>query len=277
MGAVAAIAELTWKEAVRRRFVYAGLLICVAFLVIAFIPIHPRRAFLFPDDQVTTLIGQIIATFGGHIAEFFAFLFAITLSAGSISSELDRGVLSVILPKPISRWSVYVGKWLGVNLFVLLFLLLWVAILEFAIYNHTHVFMLSLCKAYFLMALYPLVFSAVTFFFSTFTSNILSIVLPLMLSSVAWTEGLLNRLGYQFDEGSLKFAAKVVVLAAPLSPLHRWVERVLNPALFLELQNFVRPPGPPEHAANISDLVWIFSYGIIAFIAGLIVFQRRDI
>ena len=109
MTAVFAIAGLTFREAVRRRFVFAGLLISIAFLIIAIIPIHPRNRLFFSPDEMALLVGQIIASFGGHIAEFFAFLFAIALSAGTISSEIDRGVLAVILPKPIGRWSVYCG------------------------------------------------------------------------------------------------------------------------------------------------------------------------
>jgi len=277
MLAAVTIAGLTLREAVRRRFVYAGLLISVAFLLIAFLPIHLRRADFLPPDQLNVLVAQLIETHGGHIAEFFAFLFSVSLSAGTISNEIERGVLSVILPKPIGRWSVYAGKWLGVNLFVLSFLLIWVALLQFAIYNHVHQTMPNLWKAFGVMALYPVVFSSVTFFFSSFTSNLLATTLPLIIASVAESEGILKRLGYGFDVESLKVAAKLVTYVAPLNPMSRWVEKVLNPGLLITFQQFTAPPGPSDPPANWFDLGWIAGYAAVLFIAGLVIFQKRDI
>jgi ABC-type transport system involved in multi-copper enzyme maturation permease subunit len=277
MSAVFVIAGLTVREAVRRNFVFTALLVALALLVITVIPIHPKQSFFFTHDEMLLLTGQIIATFGGHIASFFAFLFSIALTAGTISSEIERGVLAVILPKPIGRWSVYCGKWLGVNLVVLPILLVWVALLELAIFHHTHAWMPSLWKSYLVMALYPLVFSSVTLFFSTFTSSVLAIVLPLILASTAWSEGLLKILGYTFDDASLKFVAKAVVYVAPLNPLSRWVEKVLNPGLMLQVFNNRPHPGGVDPPANLIDLAWIIGYGMIAFVAGLIIFQRRNL
>jgi ABC-type transport system involved in multi-copper enzyme maturation permease subunit len=277
MSAVFAIAGLTLREAIRRRFIYAGVLVSAVLLLLAVIPFHPRHSYMFSPSEMNLLIGEMIETFGGHIAEFFAFLFAIALSAGTISNEIERGVLAVILPKPIGRLSVYFGKWLGVNLFVLAFLLLWVGLLQFAVFHHIHHTMPNLWKAYFVMALYPLVFSSLTFLFSSFTSNLLSIVLPLIVASAAWTEGLLKTLGYMFDVSTLKIASKVVVYIAPLNPMSRWLEKVLDAELWQSLQRFRSSFGPVDPPAGWIDLAWIIGYGLAALIAGAIIFQRRDL
>ena len=130
------IAGLTVKEAVRRRFVLAALLICGFFVLLAFAPIHPRAALFMSKEMVEQLIAAEVALEGGHMVEFFGFLFAVALSAGAISSEIERGVLAVIIPKPIPRASVYLGKWLGINLFILPCLAVWTAILQWAIVRH---------------------------------------------------------------------------------------------------------------------------------------------
>jgi ABC-type transport system involved in multi-copper enzyme maturation permease subunit len=277
MSAVLTIAGLTVREAFRRRFVFAGLLISLAFLLLVAVPIHPRRAMFFSPPEVLVLIAQIIAMFGGHIAEFFAFLFAVALASGTISNEIERGVLAVILPKPIGRWAVYCGKWLGVNLFVLPFLFFWVCLLQLSIYHHTQSTLPSLWRAYFVMALYPIIFSSVTLFFSSFTSNLLSIVLPLIVASTAWSEGILKTLGYMFDVDSIKFAAKAVTFVAPLNPMSRWVEKVINPTLLIEINSYSRHFGPADPPANLTDLGWILGYGLVAFVAGLIIFEKRDL
>ena len=163
------------------------------------------------------------------------------------------------------------------NLFVLPFLLLWVAILQFAIFNHIHQTLPNLWRTYLVMTLYPIVFSSLTLFFSSFTSSLLSMVMPLTIASVAWSEGILKTFGYQFDVESLKLASKVVVYVAPLNPMSRWIEKALDPTVLIEVEQFMRRPGPVDPPANLIDLGWILGYGLIAFAAGLVIFQRRDI
>jgi ABC-type transport system involved in multi-copper enzyme maturation permease subunit len=276
MSAVFSIAELTFREAIRRRFVFAGLLVSFAIIVIGVIPYHFHRTYFFTQDEIEQITAQAIAEFGGHVAEFFAFLFAIALSAGTISNEIDRGVLAVIVPKPIGRWAVYCGKWLGVNLFILPFLFFWVILLQFAIYRHVGHFYPDLWRAYLVMSLYSIVYSSLTFFFSSFTSNLLAIVMPLILASTAWTEGFLRLWGYSLDIRSVQIASKVVVYFAPVNPMSRWFERALNPQLLLGIMRF-REAGPTDPPANWIDMGWILGYALIAFLAGMIIFQKRDI
>jgi len=272
---IAVIAGLTFKEAVRRKFAVAGIVVCALFLLLAFIPIHPHAMFV-PIELYPKLIRELLATRGCSIIAFFSFLFAVSLGAGTISNELERGVLSVIVPKPIHRVSIYLGKWLGINLFIAPFALCWVALLQFAIYHHVQVTMPQLWKVYGVLMLYPAVFAALTMLFSSVTSTLLSTILPLILGSAAWSEGILSFFGYMFNIATLKTLAKMVVYLAPLNPLSRWVERILQPTL---LQMLPHPGsfGPPDPPAGWRDMVWIVAYGLAALIAGAVVFERRDL
>lgn len=269
------IAALTVKEAVRRRFTFAGLVVCAAFLLFAFIPIHLRSIFVPPAIKAK-LVGELISTRGCSVVGFFSFLFAVALGAGTISGEVERGTLSVIVPKPISRWSIYCGKWLGINLFIAPFVVMWVAILQYSILRHTGTTMPQMWRCLGLLMLYPAIFSAITMLFSTMTSTLLSTILPMMLASTAWSEGIFAGFGYGFNIAALKTISRVVVYAAPLNPLSRWIERVLAPTLLFLIPH--RPDfGPPDPPAGMRDLVWILAYGIVALLAGAIIFQRRDL
>jgi len=121
------------------------------------------------------------------------------------------------------------------------------------------------------------VFSSLTFFFSSFTSSLMSIVTPLIVVSVAWTEDMLKMFGYMFNVNTLKIAARVVVYVAPLNPMSRWLEKALDPQLWLSLQRMRGSFGPKDPPANWIDLGWILGYGLVVLIAGAVIFQKRDI
>jgi ABC-type transport system involved in multi-copper enzyme maturation permease subunit len=279
MNAMLAIAGLTVREAVRRNFVVAGLLICGLFAVVAYIPIHPRPTMVFDlsPEEVKSLTAALIASRGSSMVAFFSFLFAVALGAGTISGEIERGVMSVVAPKPIGRASIYVGKWIGLNLFILPFTLLWTALLQWAIYKHIGHTVPGLWHATAILALYPATFTAITMLFSSFTSTLLATIMPMILASTAWSEGILKVFGNMFDVATLKLLARIVVFAAPLNPLSRWVERVLDQPILERVNVFSRMGGAPDPPAQLLDLAWIAIYAAAALLAGLVIFQRRDL
>lgn len=277
MTSILTIAQLTVKEAVRRRFIWAAVLICGFFFIIAFAPIHPRATYFLTQEMAVRLTAAVMALQGGHMVEFFAFLFAVSLSAGTISNEVERGVLAVIVPKPIPRVSIYLGKWLGINLFILPCVAVWTAILQWAIVRHVGYAIPQLWRLIGVMMLYPLVFSSLTMFFSSFTSYMLSMILPLIIASTAWSEDFLKAFGYGFDVNALKTASKVVVYVAPLNPMSRWYDRILDQPV-LQMANALRRQfGPLDPPASHIDLAWILGYALVGLVAGAIIFQKRDL
>jgi len=277
MSAFFALAGLTVREAVRRNFIVAGVLICGFFAIVAYLPIHPRPNMIFSQDDLNPLIGALIAAKGSSMVAFFSLLFSVALGAGTISGEIERGVMSVVAPKPISRITIYLGKWVGLNLFILPFTFLWTALLQWAIYKHIGADLPGLWHALAILALYPLIFTALTMLFSSFTSTLLATIMPLILASTAWSEGVLKLFGNMFDVATLKLLAKIVVYVAPLNPLSRWVERLLDQPILERLNVFSRMGTPPDPPANMLDLWWILAYAAIALVAGAVVFVRRDL
>jgi ABC-type transport system involved in multi-copper enzyme maturation permease subunit len=226
---------------------------------------------------MNTLIGAVMASRGSSMIAFFGFLFAVALSAGGIGGEVERGVLSIIVSKPVGRNSIYLGKWIGVNLFILPFIFLWTGILQWAIWKHVAFTVPGLWRADAVIALYPAVFSALTLLFSALTSTLMATVLPLIVASAAWSEGMLKFFAHIFDVASLKTLARVVVYVAPLNPLSRWVERLLDQPILDRLAMLVRLGGPPDPPAGLLDLWWILGYGAAMLALGLVVFARRDV
>jgi len=231
----------------------------------------------FSDEDMNPLIAAVMASRGSSMIAFFGFLFAVALSAGAVSGEVERGVLSVIVSKPVTRSSIYLGKWVGVNLFVAPFILLWTGILQWAIFKHVAHTVPGLWRADAVILLYPAVFSALTLLFSTLTSTLLATILPLIVASTAWSEGMLKFFAHLFDVETLRVMAHVVVYVAPLNPLSRWVERLLDQPMLNRLAMLMRFGDKPDPPASALDLWWILGYCGIMLAVGLWIFARRDL
>jgi len=135
MSAISIIARLTFREAIRRRILLAGLVLGVAFVIIYSIGIH----FIFGQiagDTAANMPNQMAAnimnaearnTFlmmGLYAATFLSVAMAALLGADTLAGEINSGTIQTIATKPIRRADVVLGKWLGfaelLGLYVLL-------------------------------------------------------------------------------------------------------------------------------------------------------------
>ena len=103
---VLAVAKLTWKAAFRFRvFWVMAILLLVA---VAGLP-----SMLKGDGTAEGLV-QIIITY--TLSMVFLFLGAGTLwmSAGSMANDIENYHIQMIATKPIARWEIWLGKWIGI-------------------------------------------------------------------------------------------------------------------------------------------------------------------
>jgi len=273
------IALLTLRETVRRRAPIISLLILVLLLVGLVVPLR-GRLLLLPRPEANAIVAGIYVVFATDIVKFFASVFAIALAAGSISAELDRGVLSSILPKPIPRLSVYAGKWLGLVAFVVLNVVAWdVVIWGVASVRAPHISHRGVFSALPYLLLYPVLFTTLALFFSAFAAFPLAAGLSILLTGVGWSETILHLLGTRLDVDLLLSLSRAAGWLMPLGRMSRWVARGMGPVLRFGGQEFaVGERGPFKDIVTTQfDLVYIGLYALAAFVAGAIILGRRDV
>jgi len=114
---VVVIAGLTCREAVRRRVLAAALAVGAAFLllygfglhkVLASLPAAATRQLLFRRQAVIVLFAM-----GMYVVNWLLAVITILTSADTIAGEVNSGVIQAVVTKPIRRWEVIFGKWLG--------------------------------------------------------------------------------------------------------------------------------------------------------------------
>ena len=135
MSATWIIARLTFREAIRRRIMLAGLVLGVAFVIIYSIGIHfilsqisGNAAANMPNKMAANVMNaEATNTFmmmGLYAATFLSVAMAALLGADTLAGEINSGTIQTIATKPIRRADVVLGKWLGfaelLGLYVLL-------------------------------------------------------------------------------------------------------------------------------------------------------------
>jgi Cu-processing system permease protein len=271
--AIGTLAGLTVFEALRRRIYVGAFCIAALFLGLLFLPHFARAEHGIVIDPI--IQASLLAMFGLAMIKFFSAVLGITLAAGAIATELERGTLYVILSKPLTRAHILLGKWLGLVLLTIANVGIWGALLWLAVRLRVPGAHWPLIRALGLAALYPLIFVTLTLCFSTFASNILATALALVSIGIGWQEGLMQQLGRALDIELLRKFGVFAGYLVPIGRLHRWIIHAADLTLPfgmrggpMQLQDAVPVP---------ADLTYIGLYLGAVLLLALFIFSRRDV
>ena len=130
MTTILTIAQLTIRESQRRKILWVGLFMGVAFLTIFGLGFH----FIFADmerasgDFGSSMTMEGIARFlqmaGLYVVYFLTVMLGILIAVAAISGEIDSHVIESIVTKPLHRGEIILGKWLGFVVIIALYTLL---------------------------------------------------------------------------------------------------------------------------------------------------------
>ena len=286
------LAGLTIREAIRRRVFLAALVIACLYVGLAFVPLHIRPKPLIGFDMPTALnnTGRIFAWLGCGTIKFFGSILAVALSAGAITAEVERGVLAIIVPKPIPRAAVYLGKWLGIVTLLTVCVAGWGTLLAWAIWHQTGTYHPRIWGGIAAAWLFPVLFTTLTLCFSTFATYALSSSLALIAAGVALAEDLLHTLSRWLDISLLDTLSRAAGFVVPISRMNHWITKGLaatgaglHPpgSAGLDISLVIARLDPTQVAAvretSGLDMAYILAYMAGFFILGLALFQRRDL
>lgn len=171
MSKVLGLALNTFRETIRDRILYA--ILVFALLMIA--------STLFLGSLTIGQDLKILLDVGLAAIEVFGVAIAIFVGTSLLHKELDKRTVFVVLTKPVSRWKFLIGKFLGLSATLgILLVLMGGAFLALVLWK-TGSLPTSLVAAIGMIGLQLGVLVAVSLFFSTFTSPVLSMILTFCL------------------------------------------------------------------------------------------------
>jgi hypothetical protein len=106
MQRILAIAGLTWKAAFRFR-----LFLVVVVLLLGSVVGLPL---LLKDDGTARGFTQILLTYTLTLITALLGLSTLWLSCGTLARDIEECQMQVVAVKPVARWQIWLGKWLGI-------------------------------------------------------------------------------------------------------------------------------------------------------------------
>ncbi|HEY2329176.1 MAG TPA: ABC transporter permease [Verrucomicrobiae bacterium] len=106
MQRIFAIAWLTWKAALRFKL----FLVIAALLILAVVGLP----LVIKDDGTARGFTQIILTYTLSSITALLGLSTLWLACGTLARDIEECQMQVVATKPIARWQIWIGKWLGI-------------------------------------------------------------------------------------------------------------------------------------------------------------------
>lgn len=112
------IARLTFKEAIRRKIVLAALLLGIVFLGVYGAGLYfierdlsstPQAGNIIIKNQIFNFLGLS----GLYVVNFLFTAMTVLTSVDTVSGEVTSGTMHTLASKPVRRWEILLGKWLG--------------------------------------------------------------------------------------------------------------------------------------------------------------------
>lgn len=103
-----AIAFLTWKAAFRFRLFWV--LTALLLLSVVLLPL------LIKDDGTARGFTQILLTYTLSVITSLLGLATLWLACGTLAKDIEECQIQMLAVKPIARWQIWLGKWLGLVL-----------------------------------------------------------------------------------------------------------------------------------------------------------------
>ncbi len=130
MKAIMIIAQLTFREAMRRRVILTAVIVGLLFLIlfsVGFGLLNQEMARTSSKDMFGVIALKETHNFlhlaGLYTVHFLCIATAALLAADTLAGEISTGTIQLLATKPISRESIVLGKWLGFALLLAAYLL----------------------------------------------------------------------------------------------------------------------------------------------------------
>jgi ABC-2 type transport system permease protein len=289
------ITRFTLQEAIRRRL-FLAVIILSALLLVAFIILLSVAINLFQSNSSAnggTLSPQLFLLSGGvffdilmiWLVYLLSSLLTIVLTAGMISGEVEAGTFAVIVPKPISRTEIVIGKWLGSALILVVYTALMFFAFLAVIYWKTGYWPPQSFSALGTLELGMLALLGLTTMGSAFVPTIVNgaIVLVLFIGApIASLVQFVVQVITPAQSQVLRNIATVINLIIPTDALWHGTSFFLLPSedVFPILglsTNSLNTPFTSTQPVATALLIWVAFYILVLPLIAVLRFQRRDL
>ncbi|MBI9045501.1 MAG: ABC transporter permease subunit [Anaerolineaceae bacterium] len=280
------IARMTVLEAVRRKIILTGFILGITLVLlhsIGFAYIHYQfeiqMQFLGDSTSGMTFAARLqfynfIIMAGFYAVNFLTIMMAGLVSSNALSGEINNGSIQTLVTKPIRRFEIVIGKWLGLAFLLGCYILLMMGGMSFGVWLQERYIAPNLAAGIFLIFLESLLFISLALAFSSRLSTLATGSAVFGLFGIAFAGSWIEQIGsYLNNQASINIGI-ITSLILPSEALWRRAAYEMT----LPLINILAG-GPFISQSVPSDLMLIYSilYILAAFGLSIYGFSKRDL
>lgn len=275
------IAALTWDETRRARALLAGIVLTAIFLgffswgVLAaasqFGRARPSPLMALAGqsniDFASIIWGQVLSAGLYGVAGIGALL-AIFLGAPSIAREVETGTLQLLASRPIGRWEIVTGKWLGGCALLVAYVGGSGTLACASVWYLTGYAPGNPILVVGALSIQVVVLHSLTIATSSVLPTITAGIVPVILHGIAGVAGFGERIGTLLDSEILKTTGIAASLILPSDVAWQLAASQAQPPNPLPALGFNAPMGPFDVISAPSP--WIAAYALLYALACLV-------
>ena len=279
MSAVMTLAWLTFHEARRRSVVLAALILGAVFLLLFGVGfasvVNSNAARSTTTSSLVTPVLYIFLTVAGlYVVHFLAITLAIVATVDAVSGEISSHTIQTLVTKPLARWQIIAGKWLG----YVVMLALYSGLLSGGVLLESY-----LIAGYVppnpmagvgLILMQSAVLVSLSLLCGVYVSTLTNGVILFMLYGLAFIGSWVEQIGTFFNAPATTTIGIVSSLILPVEALWRLAATLLQPPL---LNNVNFSPFSLGAVPSLAMVVYAGGYIVVLFALAMRAFSRRDL
>ncbi|MGH9468522.1 MAG: ABC transporter permease subunit [Terriglobales bacterium] len=277
MRLIVLIALTTLQQAARRKLVGFGLLIAVAFLILYGLGWHLSVAGVTLQPFASRAAHVFFLQLGLYAADLLVAVVAILVASDALAADIASGAIHTLLSKPLARWQLLLGKWLGlVLLLTALEALLFGGVLGLS-FAFAHLGAAHAAHALLLLWVEMVLLVSLTLLWSTRLPALASGVISLGLFGIAFLGGWIEQWGSFTVHAHAVLVGIVSSLILPTEALwHRASFEMQSPLMSL-LSSSIGDPFTSQSVPSHLMIVYAAAYTLVALGLAILSFERLDL
>ncbi len=291
---VLTVARFTFREARRRRLLWLGIGLGLVFLALftllfylVYDEIHDSVILEMAGGEAQEAALSLVANFflmmGLFVVNFLVVLIAILTTVSAVSNEIESHTIQAIATKPLRRWEIILGKWLGHAWMVSFYILLLTGGIMFSVFVVSGHSPRQVAGGLGLFVLEGIVLMTVSILIGTRLSALANGVILFMVYGLAfiggWVEQFISLPGIHSDMGLT--LSRLAGRLLPSEVLWRRASHIMTPRIASGL--FDGEEAPPMflftfgRAPEPSIILYALAYIAVMLLLAMWSFRRRDL
>ncbi len=272
------IAQLTIQETQRRRILWIALVLAIAFVAFFAVAFH----YIYQDVEQSGLdsengqfvVGTLLAA-GLYAINFLVIVTTVVTSVTAVSEEIESHTIEALLTKPLRRWELILGKWVGFAVMLLVYVVILSGGIILFVNWRTGYTIQNVLPGFSLMVLQGLLVLSLTMAGGTRLSSLANGVLAFMLYGLAFLGGWVEQIGAMLRNETAVDIGIVTSLIMPTEILWKRALTLFQP----QFANLPMLAGPFAVMSQPSDLMMGYAVFYMLALLGLAMwsFSRRDL